>query len=130
MDNHVKLPATPAAAEQARAAVRTQLTRWDMPACVDDCLLVASELVTNAVIHGAAPIRMHLQRRNDVVRISVEDGQVTDSPDPRDAEQHDPHGRGLFLVEALCQQWGWSRSEKSKTVWADVGCGTKNLTGG
>src|SRR5215212_1528204 len=71
----------PAVAESARAArrqVAAQLTDWGLPQMVDDATLVVSELVTNAVCHGAGPVWHALRRVSgdgaaDAVRLEVGD---------------------------------------------------------
>ena len=74
-----------------------------------DLQLVVSELVTNAVKHGGlapgAPIRMHLDREEDRLRLEVDDGEgLTAKPDwiP---QSRDSAGRGLAIVSALSERW-------------------------
>jgi hypothetical protein len=44
-------------------------------------------------------------------------GRETSEPTPPDA----PAGRGLLLVEAYAERWGWERRDAyTKTVWATV----------
>ena len=45
-------------------------------------------------------------------------------PAPKTADPDEETGRGLMLVEALCEQWGWdepSSASRGKVVWALVG---------
>src|SRR4051794_39043558 len=90
-------------------------------ALLDDVELVATELVTNAVLHGAPPIVFRLRRDGAVVRVEVEDGgagmaiRAAGGPDAMT-------GRGLGLIEALAGEWRADRLPSgSKVVWADVG---------
>lgn len=112
------------AAAQARKLTRETLTRWRVPAVVDTVVLIASELVTNAVRHGRPPARLALHRREHDVRIDVHDndacaaglGGVTRSEDP-DAES----GRGLPIVEALSERTGVEQVPgDGKVVYATV----------
>ena len=83
----------------------------------DDAALVVSELVTNALRHGAGTV---------VLRASFVDGRlniaVTDSGDalprqlPIDAERIG--GLGLHIVERVSGEWGVSPFPGGKTVWA------------
>ena len=69
--------------------------------------LVVSELVTNAVLHGDAPISLRLRKTDATVEGEVTDGGegfaggTPKAAGPDDAEG----GRGLFLVDALCSHW-------------------------
>lgn len=87
---------------------------------LDDVRLLVTELVTNAVFHAGAPVKVRIRRLPASVRIEVEDtgrgvpvralhseGQMT--------------GRGLALVSALSTAWGVDRLPTgSKVVWATV----------
>ena len=83
---------------------------------------MVSELVTNAVVHGAEPIRVTMVRAPERVRVEVTDGAAASSPHgnprpPTDAET----GRGLSVVTRLAVAWGWRASPGSgKTVWAEL----------
>ena len=69
--------------------------------------LVVSELVTNAVLHGEAPVSIRLDAHDGKVDGEVSDGgggfaQIAGgAPSPDDAEG----GRGLFLVDRFCRRW-------------------------
>ena len=115
--------------EAASAAiVRSQLARdlvsYDLPAAaIEDAVLVASELVGNAVRHATAAGSATLDISWDVdssgVRVFV--GDPSDKqPQARTAGDDDPGGRGLKIVDAICDQWGVERGERGKTVWAHV----------
>jgi anti-sigma regulatory factor (Ser/Thr protein kinase) len=91
---------------------------------IDDVVLVASELVSNAVMHTA---RDQVDHELDVLWDVQPDCvvvQVTDaSPDlPRRRPTHpaDARGRGLSIVAALALDWGVRRTESGKQVWARV----------
>ena len=88
--------------------------------CVDDAVLIASEMAANAVRHGTPPVLLRLDHHDDRVRITV--SNHGDSPDPRilTADPGAPHGRGLAMVEALAIEVGWSRDGDRLDVWAEV----------
>jgi anti-sigma regulatory factor (Ser/Thr protein kinase) len=110
------------------AVVRRQLARdlasYDLPAdAIDDAVLVASELVGNAVRHTKAAESATLDISWDVdssgVRVCV--GDPSDrQPEVREAGDDEPGGRGLKIVDAMSDQWGVERGDRGKTVWAHV----------
>ena len=89
----------------------------------EDALLVASELVTNAVLHsGCTPdqsIEVRAMIEADRLVISVHDPGVRgEGPRLRIGEGH-RGGFGLRLVELVARRWGWER-EGGHRVWAEV----------
>ena len=86
---------------------------------VQDAALVASEMVTNAVLHGDSAFRVHVTSDALGVRIAVEDAQVGVVV-PRIAEPEALNGRGLVIVDALSTRWGWEPHAGGKVVWAEL----------
>jgi anti-sigma regulatory factor (Ser/Thr protein kinase) len=117
-----ELPADPASARQARAAIRHALADWGMGHLSGDAELLASELVANAAEHGdGKPISLALRRHPEPSGQPVLTCEVTDNspaiprrtePSP-DAER----GRGLAIVDALAQSSGVRASHTGKTTW-------------
>jgi len=119
----IELDGDPDAPARGRHAVTAVLDEWGCePGSREDLLLVVSELVTNAVVHGAEPIRVTMVRAPERVRVEVTDGAAASSPHgnprpPADAET----GRGLSVVTRLAVAWGWRASPgRGKTVWAEL----------
>lgn len=87
----------------------------------DEVLLVTSELVSNAVVHGAGRIELHLTLDGDLVHLEVCDEgarvpSLTAMPAP-DATG----GRGLPLVDRMSRAWGTGLDARGRTrVWADL----------
>lgn len=82
-------------------------------------LLLASELVTNAVVHGRSEVGLEVDAPGDLLRVSVHD---ENSRPPR-IEDDDPDaldGRGMQLVDALAEQWGVEQRPIGKAVWFTV----------
>lgn len=110
----------PDSVPKARSVVASVVTAADR-AQVDDVLLVVTELVTNAVLHGTAPITLRVSLLDDGVRVAVTDhGRAMPvRPEPSlDAMT----GRGLSLVAATARSWGVEPADDGgKVVWAEVG---------
>ncbi|MBS2545495.1 ATP-binding protein [Catenulispora sp. NL8] len=101
--------ATASAAGWARRRVADTLLRWGAPELVDDAVLVASELVTNAFTHaamleGAPTCRLVLKLFVDRLAVEVWDPASASAVEVRqravDAETES--GRGLEIVAELC----------------------------
>ncbi|MFD8308626.1 ATP-binding protein [Streptomyces sp. NPDC059690] len=113
---------------QARAFTERALTDWGLDRCVDDALTVVSELTANAMLHarrcgagaeGESDVRLRLTRRPSHLVCAVTDRSDAVPLSPHTPDSFQEHGRGLFLVEALAQHWGWTRyTPTGKTVWA------------
>jgi anti-sigma regulatory factor (Ser/Thr protein kinase) len=119
----IELDGDPDAPARGRHAAGEVLDGWGCePGTREDLLLVVSELVTNAVVHGSEPIVVTMVRAPERVRVEVTDGAAGSSPHsnrrpPADAES----GRGLSVVTRLAVAWGWSATPGSgKTVWAEL----------
>jgi anti-sigma regulatory factor (Ser/Thr protein kinase) len=88
---------------------------------VDDVVLVASELVGNAVLHGSGAddldVAWDVQEGTVVVRVA--DASAA-QPVPRSAGPTDTGGRGLTIVAAIADGWGVRRVARGKEVWARV----------
>lgn len=122
------LDAEPDAPARARSFVRAALVVAP-PDVVADAELVITELVTNAQLHGAAPIAVRASWAEPCVLIEVQDGgphvpvRPVQSPGAMT-------GRGLSLVAALASAWGFRPAPdgRGKVVWAELG-GTADRDG-
>ncbi|MYR60511.1 histidine kinase, partial [Streptomyces sp. SID625] len=79
--------------------------------------LILSELVTNAIRYGSAPIRVRVLRDTALI-CEVFDSSNT-SPHLRYAASTDEGGRGLFLVAQLADRWGTRYTSTGKVIWAE-----------
>ncbi|MDU0288881.1 ATP-binding protein [Saccharothrix longispora] len=97
---------------------------------VTDCVLVVTELVTNAYDHGAAPRRVALHRDQDPCRIRVE---VHDGSRGRvrvgRSRLGGHRGRGMVIVSQIAAEWGVRQQGAGKTVWAEIVCQATDRTG-
>ncbi|HCA84152.1 MAG TPA: histidine kinase [Streptomyces sp.] len=106
----------------ARRMVVDRVRAWDVPlddATADTIHLVASELITNAVVHGKGPVTVALYRRRGSLVIDVLDGSPA-ALKTSCAEADDESGRGLTLVDFLAVRSGWKSSDRGKHVWAEI----------
>lgn len=121
-EQHVDLalPVDPASVAGARRFVRSTFGTWDIgDELTQDALIIASELVTNAITHGHSPCELRLAAHDAAVRVSVLDrGEGT--PDLLAYSETRPHGRGLHIVGALSTAWGVDRVPQGKLVWAQL----------
>jgi anti-sigma regulatory factor (Ser/Thr protein kinase) len=102
----------------AREFTRATLAGWRCGAeLLSDALLVVTELVTNALLHGHGVPVVRLAARPGRLRIEVVDGSPllpvrrTAGPDG---------GWGLGLVERLAAAWGATQVGPQKVVWAEL----------
>lgn len=104
---------------EARRFVEQTLRNWSLPDLVDLSALLASELVTNAILHAHSGVDLSLQRSDDRVRIEVRDdgaGQPLHRETPIEATS----GRGLALVDSLSLDWGVVSHGLGKSVWFEL----------
>jgi anti-sigma regulatory factor (Ser/Thr protein kinase) len=121
--------------KNARRFTRATLSRWGLGVLADDAEVIVGEFVANALRHtsasggegpaaarGDARIGLRLFRRSGEVMCAVLDpsdcAPVLTVPG-NEAEC----GRGLQLVDALSDVWGWSPvAGRGKAVWAILFC--------
>lgn len=86
-------------------------------------VLLVSELVTNAILHGRAPLELRASADGTAVRVEIHDQDPTRPPVLKhDADLTEVGGRGLQLVDTLADRWGWSEHEAGdgKVVWFEL----------
>ncbi|NYI04359.1 SpoIIE family protein phosphatase [Allostreptomyces psammosilenae] len=111
------LAAEPSVVSDARKLATERLQAWGLQEATFATELVVSELVTNAIRHAAAPIRLRLIRDRSLI-CEVSDGSST-SPHLRRARSDEEGGRGLLLVAQVTQRWGTRYSLTGKTIWTE-----------
>ncbi|MFG3498873.1 ATP-binding protein [Streptomyces sp. NPDC047928] len=120
------LPHVPEAASVARRRVRAVLTDWRLSTDVaDEVLLLASELLTNAITHALPPATLRLSRvlvdGREAVRVEMTDaGPATPAARPASGFDPDEHGRGIGIVMALSARCGVRERADGTSRWADV----------
>ncbi|MEU0105559.1 SpoIIE family protein phosphatase [Streptomyces sp. NPDC006251] len=114
-----ELSADPALVGEVRASAIRRLTDWGLDETAFAAELILSELITNAMRHGAGPIRVRLLYGRTLI-CEVSDTSNT-APHLRRAASTDEGGRGLFLVAQLSQSWGTRYLPEGKVIWAECG---------
>ncbi|MEW2250078.1 MULTISPECIES: SpoIIE family protein phosphatase [unclassified Streptomyces] len=112
-----EVPMEPSAVKEVRAFVTRQLAQWGLEELEFTTELILSELVTNAIRYGSAPVRVRLLRDRSLI-CEVSDGSNT-SPHLRYAALSDEGGRGLFLVAQMTERWGTRYTQSGKIIWAE-----------
>ncbi len=88
-----------------------------------DAILVASELVSNAVLHSQCTQADFLIVRvtaNGALRIDVKDPGRSESDAGVAERPAELGGMGLKIVQALSSAWGVERDSCGYTVWAEL----------
>jgi hypothetical protein len=123
----ITLAPAPESTKAARGFTTAALHGWHLDTLIQDAVIVASELVSNAIRHGNAltaqsgnrpQVRLTWQRQASHLICMVTDR----SPKPpvlAPADLNAESGRGLQIVHALAPAWGWTMlSAQEKAVWA------------
>jgi len=113
----------------ARKFTRNTLKEWGLIALADDAEAIVGEFVANAVSHAARaaaepgqPLGLRLLRRTGEVMCAVLDPSDR-APVLRMPDRNEEAGRGLQMVDALSDVWGWSPvTGRGKAVWAILFC--------
>lgn len=103
----------------ARGHVRSVVAGWTRTERVQDALLLTTELVSNAIIHGWPDVILRAELA-DGERLRVE---VFDSSPvlPRVRAAWAGGGRGLTIVEDAADGWGViPGADGGKTVWFEL----------
>lgn len=111
------MPFQPSAVAAMRSVAVKQLDEWGLSELGFATELILSELVTNALRHGSAPVRVRLLHARTLT-CEVWDGSST-APHLRYAATMDEGGRGLFLVAQLSEHWGTRYTPDGKVIWAE-----------
>jgi anti-sigma regulatory factor (Ser/Thr protein kinase) len=83
----------------------------------DTALLLASELVTNAILHAHTPVQVEILVDDEHALVCVADRLPGVVLAARDRSHDRRGGRGLALVADLSEQWGTTDVAGGKTVW-------------
>lgn len=122
-DRVMHLAGDPDAVARARRLVSSAL--GPVHPLHDDCVLLTSEIATNAVVHSdsgdGGTFTLTVSYAAEWVRIAVQDAGSLDPPFGwRPSSPLDTGGRGLLLLEALAHRWGFIREAGTNNVWFEM----------
>ena len=109
-----------------RRTLRLILTLYGLIGLVDTAELLATELVSNAVRHTDGPAALRVSWSPDTLRIGAWDANPEPPEPPREltAITDLEEGRGLALVKACADLWGWQplsrNGSRGKLVWCEL----------
>ena len=110
-------PPTPDAIPQARNFVKETLAERVTDDTAADLVLALSELATNVVEHAGTPFEVVVDT-DGRARIEIEDTSPR-LPVPTRAAPEETSGRGLAMVDQLCDRWGVHIAQNAKCVWCE-----------
>jgi anti-sigma regulatory factor (Ser/Thr protein kinase) len=127
----LELGALDGAVPSARLHTRHVLREWGLAGFAESAELVVSELVTNGVkaTRALAQAAIRLWLFSDQRQVAVMVWDASGQPPVRmDVNDDAENGRGLLLVDAVSEQWGWcfpgdtpAGNHHGKFVWAIIG---------
>ncbi len=122
MQAFISLPAHPRSSREARVFVRNTLQSWRLDELCAEAELLASELVTNVVLHVGTPLRLTLKwpaTRRQPLRVEVSDASPR-PPRRRSYADDASTGRGMVLVERIASRHGVEIDQEGKHVWFEL----------
>jgi anti-sigma regulatory factor (Ser/Thr protein kinase) len=99
----------------ARQMVTEALRAWSLAELCEDVEQVTAELIANALLGGIYLVTISFEVTTNSVHLAVQDNRPGE-PELKQAGDEDESGRGLMIVEALADEWGYIENEK--IVWA------------
>ena len=104
---------------RVRAFVAEELEKLGRAALIDDAVLVASELASNAMLHAGGITAVAVSQQGDLIRLEVHDRSRVPPVMARQSTEA-MTGRGLRLVASISKEWGADPTEDGKVVWAEL----------
>ena len=119
---NAQVPDRPDSIPAARSFLARLLDGWGVEdEVIDDATLLTSELMANAVQHGAGLVNLRIEVQDVLLHVGVHDdsgeGPVVNDPSPTR-----PGGRGMWIVQSIARDWGSESNGDSpgKTVWFEL----------
>ncbi|MGO1056011.1 STAS domain-containing protein [Crossiella sp. CA198] len=106
------------ACRQAREAVGQACATWRVEELAEAAVLVANELVANAVSHAGTALQLTVAMRGSYLCLSVRDGSA--APPVLARRPARAGGQGLVLISKLATAWGHLSAVDGKVVWATL----------
>ena len=117
--NRLQLPPEPTSAGMARRFVASSLVAGDEVA--ELAVLLVSELASNAVLHARTPFELVVEDDGRRLRVEVHDDSPA-LPTLKDYVAESVTGRGLHMVAASADNWGFEALDGGKCVWFELDC--------
>jgi anti-sigma regulatory factor (Ser/Thr protein kinase) len=89
------------------------------PDDVDLAVLLAGEVVTNAVVHGGGWFLLEVESGAGRIRVEVTDASSAAPRVLRPSGTRE-HGRGMSIVDHLASSWGTEHLGTHKVVWFEM----------
>jgi anti-sigma regulatory factor (Ser/Thr protein kinase) len=125
--HHHLLAGGPESSREVRRTVSEVLRMWGCDGLVEDAVLAAAELASNAILHAGGDFELVVRPLQEGARIEIIDRRpdlvptavpvAGNAPAPR---SESTIGRGLKIVAILASRWGYTTSASSKSVWIEV----------
>ncbi|HSF26560.1 MAG TPA: ATP-binding protein [Actinomycetes bacterium] len=131
LSRSVWLEAHLTAPHDARELVRALATEWGLAnPTLDDAVSVASELVTNAVVHAHSRFQLSVSMGSEhlTIRVASTFRRSDDSSTETPRADSTDHGVGLWIVDHLAESWGTLNTRQGKAVWASLALTATNRT--
>ncbi|WP_327184125.1 ATP-binding protein [Streptomyces sp. NBC_01334] len=122
----LSIPGDPRAVTVCRRTLRLILTLHGLIHLVDAAELLASELVSNAVLHTKGLACLRLRFRDGILQIGAwgADPEPPEPPGRLEDLAGAENGRGMALVRACSDLWHWQplsrMGHRGKLVWCEL----------
>ena len=113
----LRLPPEPSSAGAARRFVAAALGAGDEVA--ELAVLLVSELASNAVLHAQTPFEVAVHVDEGRLRVEVSDSDPK-MPSLKTYVRESITGRGLHMVAASADRWGFDAQRGGKVVWFEL----------
>jgi anti-sigma regulatory factor (Ser/Thr protein kinase) len=122
LTEELDLSSDPRSIRRARSFLASIARELDVPSeTASVAELALSEIVTNAVVHGEPPIRVHVQATPTRLEVSVSDACPA-QPHADETRLDATGGHGLAIVAAVAGEWGCEPDPDGpgKRIWFRV----------
>jgi anti-sigma regulatory factor (Ser/Thr protein kinase) len=107
------------------------LTKWQIDHFSENAEVLVAELLANAVTHAhtdGATVTVLLMHAAGTLRLEVRDRDPVNLPVLRNADLSEEGGRGLILIDAYADRWGYRGTDTGKAVWVELDSRTPSVT--
>jgi anti-sigma regulatory factor (Ser/Thr protein kinase) len=115
----LSIPPSSAAIGDARRFAAAFLRNHELEDLIETVVLLVSEVVTNAILHGGSGAELRLILSGQTLRAEVRD-RSSALPAVKKYSETATTGRGMMIVESLATAWGTEEDGTGKVVWFSV----------